>query len=93
MEKELSSITINEKDQRFELVIDGKLSFAEYLLFDHGIIYPHTVVHPELEGRGVGSSLAKFALEYARERSLKVVPLCPFISAYIQRHKEYKTLL
>ena len=53
----------------------------------------HTVVQPEFEGDGVGSALAKHALEKSRASGLTVVPTCKFIAAYIDKHLEFKDLL
>jgi predicted GNAT family acetyltransferase len=50
-------------------------------------------VPKELEGRGIGSRLARFALDQARASKLKVVALCPFVSAWIGKHPEYQDLL
>ena len=47
----------------------------------------------QLEGRGIASKLAKTALDYSRAEGLTVVPLCPFIASYIERHPEYADLV
>ncbi len=78
---------------RFELEIDHRISFVQYNLFENGIIFEHTEVHPDLEGKAIASRLAVFALEYAKTNHLKVLPLCPFFRTYIMRHKEYESLL
>jgi len=86
-------VTNNTAEHRFEVALDGEVAFAEYRLVDHGIILPHTVVPPAFEGKGVGSALAKAALGYARERELKVIPLCPFMAAYVQKHPEWHDIV
>lgn len=53
----------------------------------------HTEVQPSFEGQGVGGALARFALEDARASGIAVLPFCPFVSAYIQRHPEYAELV
>lgn len=75
--------------RRFETSVNGLIAFVEYNLFNQGINYTHTEVPVELEGQGIGSSLAKHVLNYAREQHLRVMPLCPFIRSYIDRHQEY----
>ena len=87
------NVVMNEAERRFEVKLDGEVAFAEYRLIDHGIILPHTVVPEAFEGKGVGSALAKTALGYAREQGLKVIPLCPFIAAYLQKHPEWKDVV
>ena len=83
---DVPEVTHNTAAHRFEVNLDGQTAFAEYNLVDHGMILPHTVVPPAFEGRGVGSALAKAALGYARDHGLKVIPTCPFIAAYLQKH-------
>lgn len=83
----------NEAEQRFEASVDGTLSLLRYERTDDQITYLHTEVPDELEGRGIGSALARAALDDARARKLTVVPRCPFIGAYIQRHPEYLSII
>ena len=82
-------ISNNETLSRFETEIQGHQAFLTYKLKGNSLALLHTDVASELEGRGVGSSLARFALEYARERGLKVLPYCRFVSGYIEKHPEY----
>lgn len=83
----------NISRKRFELTVDDKIAVVEYKLFDGGISFLHTEVPHELEGKGIGSALAKYVLDYAKQNSLKVLPLCPFIKKYIDRHPEYLELV
>ncbi len=77
---------------RFELTAEGKVAVVEYELEEGEIALLHTEVPPQLEGRGIGSELAKYVLDYAKQHDLKVKPYCPFIRSYIERHPEYKEL-
>lgn len=79
-------VTHNTAADRFEVNLDGDTAFADYRVEAGDITLPHTVVPPAFEGRGVGSALAKAALGYARDHALKVIPICPFIAAYLQKH-------
>jgi predicted GNAT family acetyltransferase len=78
---------------RFAADIDGRIAFVEYRRRGNRIYLAHTEVPPALEGRGIGSALAKYALDYARENNLEVVPSCPFIAAYIRSHPAYADLV
>ena len=91
----MPEITNNEAEHRYEARIDGALAgFAEYQLTDELIVFTHTEVDPAFEGRGVGGALAKEALdEVAQDDSLRVVPRCPFIKAWIARHPDYAALV
>jgi predicted GNAT family acetyltransferase len=81
----------NPDEHRYEArTDDGIAGFAEYqLVRGDRIIFTHTEVDPKFEGQGVGSALAKGALDDARERGLQIVPICPFIARYVHRHPEY----
>lgn len=84
----------NPAARRFEVHVDGALAgSAEYVLQGGRIVLTHTEVSPAYDGRGLGSRLAAFALDQARDRGLKVVPVCPFISSYLRRHPEYADLV
>ena len=83
----------NEADGRFEVERGGQVAFAEYRLLASGILFPHTLVPEAMEGKGVGSALAREALGFARERGLKVMPTCTFFAGYIQRHPETHDLV
>ncbi|GAA2183820.1 hypothetical protein GCM10009785_29050 [Brooklawnia cerclae] len=76
---------------RFEARIDGVLAgFAEYQLTDQLVVFTHTEVDPAFEGRGVGSAIARYALDKLRsEGTHKALPLCPFIKGWIERHPDY----
>ena len=65
------TIRDNPEKHRFEADIgDGSLAIAEYTLPAGKIMFTHTEVPPEHEGRGIGSALIRFALDSARERGL-----------------------
>ena len=80
-------------NNRFIASLDNEQAELSYEITDGVMILPHTYVPPIFEGKGVASSLAKTALNYARSEGLKVIPLCSFISVYIERHPEYRDLL
>ncbi|WP_307858067.1 GNAT family N-acetyltransferase [Cellulomonas fulva] len=79
---------------RFE-ARDGErvLGFAEYHRDGRTVVFTHTEVGPEHEGQGVGGELVRGALDAVRDRGDDVVALCPFVSAWIARHPEYRDLL
>jgi hypothetical protein len=83
----------DEESSRFVVHADGHLAVLEYQLFSDKVVFTHTEVPRELEGRGVGASLARTGLDWARAHELRVVPICPFVAAYIGRHPEYVELV
>jgi uncharacterized protein len=86
-------VTQRPAASRFEIQLGEHLAVLEYLLQSDTVIFTHTGVPSAMEGQGVGSQLVRAGLEFAREKALKVVPLCWFVAGYIQRHPEYQDLL
>ncbi len=80
-------------EQRFTAEVNGLPSLLQYRSAPGKIIFVHTEVSPALQGHGVGDALAHAGLEFARAEGLAVVPLCPFVAAYIRRHPEYQSLV
>ena len=78
----------NTGAHRFEAALDGHLATSTYRLTQGTLTILHTTVPPELEGKGVGSAIVRFVLASARERGLKIIPLCRFFAAWFARHPE-----
>lgn len=88
------AITDNPEKHRFEADLgDGTVAIAQYDLITGKILFTHTDVPASHEGQGIGSALVRFALKEARDRKLKVIPICPFFAAYIKKHLEEQDLL
>src|SRR3712207_7871851 len=88
-------VTDNPAARRFEARVDGELAaFADYIPTDELVAFTHTEVLPAFEGKGVGSQLVRAALDEVRARHKQVLPVCPFVSGYLQRHAdEYAALV
>ena len=78
---------------RYELDVEGHTAVAYYERAGDVITFTHTEVPQELSGRGIGSRLARGALENVRAAGLKVVAKCPFMAGYIGKHPEYADLV
>ncbi|WP_407345442.1 GNAT family N-acetyltransferase [Pengzhenrongella phosphoraccumulans] len=84
---------------RYEARIDGDLAgFIEYRGFEHGgagvqVVLFHTEVDPAFGGKGVGSVLARGALDDLRARGARVIPECTFVAGWIAKHEEYADLV
>ena len=84
---------VHEPDKnRFAVHAEGGTAVLEYQLFEDKVVCTHTGVPSALEGKGIGSRLVKAGLDWARGEGLRVVPVCTFVAAYIQRHPEYADL-
>jgi uncharacterized protein len=93
----MTDISVADKpsQHRYEATVDGTVAdFAQYEVKDGHIVFTHTEVDPAFEGKGVGSTLAREALDDVRAKGdHDVVALCPFIAAWIERHPAYQDLL
>jgi predicted GNAT family acetyltransferase len=84
----------DREKRRFEIRVDGELAgFADYSRRGGRLIFRHTEIDDAFEGRGLGSKLAQGALDAARAGGEAVVPLCPFVASYIEKHPEYEDLV
>jgi uncharacterized protein len=89
----MPDVVNNRAQHRYELTVEGHLAATYYKIADGVITFIHTEVPSELGGKGVGSALVKGALDQVRADGLKVIPQCPFVKAYIDKHAEYADLL
>ncbi|WP_030246646.1 GNAT family N-acetyltransferase [Streptomyces sp. NRRL S-350] len=89
-----TTVANNPDRSRFEITDDGALAgFAEYHRHENEIAFIHTEIDPGFAGRGLAGTLARAALDTAREQGLSVLPYCPFIRAWIGKHPEYVDLV
>lgn len=79
---------------RFEIHVGDTLAgHAQYREEQGRRVFTHTEVDPLFSGRGLGGRLIGFALDETRREGLQVVPVCSFVSAFIERHPEYGELV
>jgi len=89
------AVTDAPERERFEArdendVLAGVLT---YQLTGTIIAYTHTRVDPDFEGKGVGSALARAAMDDAQAKGRTVVPICPFLSGWLDKHPQYEKLV
>ncbi len=84
----------NPERHQFEIDLgDGEFAYARYNLLPGAIRFYHTVVPESHGGQGLGTALIKAGLAAARERGLKVIPICPFFRAYLKKHPEEQDIV
>ena len=84
----------NPAESRYEAHVDNRLAgVAEYERRPGRVVFVHTEVAREFAGLGLGQRLARFAIEDARARSERVIPRCPFIAAWLERHPEFADIV
>ncbi|MGB5404497.1 GNAT family N-acetyltransferase [Robiginitalea sp.] len=83
----------NPDKPQYEFHLEGETPRLEYIKAKDKIYLTHTEVPPALSGRGIGSALIGAVLEDIDRQELTLVPLCPFVALYLQRHPEWKRLV
>lgn len=84
----------NREDHQYEFHIGKLLPKIEYIKSKNGEIYlTHTEVPVQLEGKGVGSQLVEKVLKDIEQQELRLVPLCPFVAGYIQKHPDWRRIV
>lgn len=79
--------------QRYEAVREGEaIGFAAYQRTENLVVFTHTEVDPSLEGQGIGGALIRGALDHVRGLGLQVLPICPFVQAWMRRNPGYADL-
>lgn len=87
-------VTVRRAESRFEAWLgDRRAGFLGYRDENRLIVVTHTEVPPEFEGRGIGGELVRAALDEWRAEGRRVVPVCPFVKAWIDRHPDYADLV
>ncbi|WP_433722332.1 GNAT family N-acetyltransferase [Actinoplanes sp. CA-051413] len=89
------TVTDVPERERFEAhdEADALAGVLTYQLTGSIIAYTHTKVDPQFEGKGVGSALARAAMDDARSKGRTVVPICPFLSGWLEKHPEYEAIV
>ena len=86
--------TDNTEKKQYELHVGDLTPKIEYIKNKNGEIYlTHTEVPSALEGKGIGSQLVEQALKDIERQGLRLVPLCPFVAGYIQKHPDWKRIV
>lgn len=83
----------NEAKGRFEVVVDGRVAELSYFVAGGRAYLVHAGVPPELEGRGIAARLAQYALDWARAEALTVVPRCPYVRSFLDRHHDWDDIV
>lgn len=88
------TIVDNPSAGRFEIHVDGEMAgFAAYRRAGSTVSFNHTEIDERFEGRGLGSVLVRGALDAVRVEGASVLPFCPFVRRYIERHPTYLDLV
>ena len=86
-------LVMNSATERFEARVGEHVAFIKFHLRDSTLSLIHAESPTALRGKGVADTLARNALDYARSHKMTVMPYCPFVARYIERHPAYKDLI
>jgi hypothetical protein len=87
-------VVIHDSDHHlFEVDLGKNKAVLIYMIKAGLFILLHTEVPPAFEGRGIAGKMAQTALEYAKDKGLKVRSYCSYTTRYIERHPEYQDLI
>ena len=77
------------ENKTFKTVVDGYTAYVTYLVTDNKLDIRHTIVPPDIGGRGIAASLVKATYDYALEHHLLPIATCSYAVVWLQRHPEY----
>jgi uncharacterized protein len=82
--------TVRAAENRFEILVDGAVvGVADYVDDGARRIFHHTRVDESMSGKGLAGRLVRHALDETRREGRRVVPVCSYVAAYVERHDEY----
>jgi predicted GNAT family acetyltransferase len=85
---------VTRRESDYEITVDGRhAGLSEFFDKDGSVVFTHTEIDPAFGGQGLGGQLARAALDDVQSRGLSVVPRCPFIKGWIDKHPDYRDLV
>jgi uncharacterized protein len=86
--------TVTQESDRFTIAVDGQtVGFTEYVDRDGQRTFPHTEVDSDFGGRGLATILVSEALQSTRDAGLRIVPICPMVVGFVEKHREYDEVI
>lgn len=87
------AVSHNAEHRRFTAVVDGLACVVDYRRQAQLVTFMHTEVPRALQGRGIAAELVRQALAWAAAEGVQVIPACSYISVYMRRHPQTRSLL
>lgn len=89
-----SQPTVTRESDRFSIAVDGKpAGFTQFVESEGRRIFFHTVIDDAFEGQGLAGQVVREALDATRADGLRVVPVCPYVNRYVQKHDDWADLV
>ena len=88
-------LRINDNKGAFYIEIEGIQEALMTFVFagEDKIIIDHTEVNPGNEGKGFGKKMVTKAVEFAREKGIKILSICPFAKSVFDKTPEFRDVL
>lgn len=88
-------LELTDKNGFFHIDINGKTEAKMTFVFagPDKIIIDHTEVNEGNNGKGFGKKMVAKAVEFAREKNIKIIPLCPFVKKVFDKTPEFRDVL
>ncbi len=83
----------DKENERFVAEVEGHKAYLSYNIINDKINFSSTFTPPELRGKGIAKIIVEYAFNYAKENNLKVIPICSYVQAFVERNDNYKDLL
>jgi hypothetical protein len=88
----MNEVKIDTQESRFVMEVDGDEVYVSYIEDKDTLELSSTYTPQQLRGRGLAEIVVKAAFEYAKEKNLKVIPSCWYVSKFLEKHPEYQIL-
>ena len=92
-ESKQADVILNENENRFELMYNDDIAYIDYRWYNNTLILLYIFVPVPFRGKGLSVKLIEYALQYARQKEVKIKVFCPYIAKYIRLHPEHADLL
>jgi uncharacterized protein len=89
----MEEFRINTSEERFEMEVDGHIGYITFVISDGVYHMAHTIVPPEIGGRGVAKRLAIQTFDYLREKGLKANVTCSYLVAFKHKNPDYSDVI
>ncbi|MCX8182195.1 MAG: N-acetyltransferase [Candidatus Methanomethyliaceae archaeon] len=86
-------MSVKIEDEKIVVDLGGSEAFLKYHVKKDKMYIDATFTPEEHRGKGIGAKMMEAAINYAREKKLKIVPVCPFSVEFFKKHPEYKNML
>jgi uncharacterized protein len=84
----------NAELHRYEINLDGeKVGHADYMVEGDVLVFNHTEVDPEHQGKGLAATLMRASFNDVRAKGLKLRPVCPYVVKFVERYDEFSDLV